>query len=66
MSWPKRARMDLQQRRTLTKGREIKEQLANLDHKLASIEKEFNILLRKVPNMPLEEVPVGAKPKMKM
>jgi seryl-tRNA synthetase len=44
----------------ITKGREIKEQLANLDHKLASIEKEFNILLRKVPNIPLEVVPVGA------
>jgi seryl-tRNA synthetase len=44
----------------ITKGREIKEQLANLDHKLASIEKEFNILLRKVPNISLEVVPVGA------
>jgi seryl-tRNA synthetase len=44
----------------ITKGREIKEQLANLDHKLASIEKEFNILLRKVPNIPIEVVPVGA------
>jgi seryl-tRNA synthetase len=33
--------------------------LGDLEHKLASIDKEFNVLLRAVPNMPLEDVPVG-------
>jgi seryl-tRNA synthetase len=41
-------------------GRELKGQLANLEHKLASIEKEYEVLLRQVPNIPLDEVPVGA------
>lgn len=41
-------------------GRELKDKLADLEHKLSSIEQEFLILLKKVPNMPLEDVPVGA------
>jgi len=44
----------------IQKGREIKERLGDLEHKLASIEEELSVLLRKVPNMPLEGVPVGA------
>jgi len=41
-------------------GRKIKEELADLDPKLDSISLEFNELLKHVPNMPLEDVPVGA------
>jgi seryl-tRNA synthetase len=44
----------------INQGREIKGQLGNLEHQLASIEEEFHALLRKVPNMPLDNVPVGA------
>jgi seryl-tRNA synthetase len=41
-------------------GRELKDKLANLEHQLGSIEREFTELLKKVPNMPLEDVPPGA------
>ncbi len=44
----------------VAKGREIKEALANLEHQFSSIDKEFFDLLKLVPNMPLDEVPVGA------
>jgi len=44
----------------VAKGRDIKQQLVDLEHKLSSIEQEFTVLLKKVPNMPLDEVPVGA------
>lgn len=40
-------------------GRELKEKLGDLKHKLAAIEKELNILVKKVPNMPSDDVPVG-------
>lgn len=43
----------------VAKGREVKEQLAALEHQFASIDKEFIELLRVIPNMPLDEVPVG-------
>jgi seryl-tRNA synthetase len=43
----------------IQKGREIKDQLADLEHQLTSIEEELNVLLKKVPNMPLDIVPVG-------
>jgi seryl-tRNA synthetase len=43
----------------INQGREIKGQLGNLEHQLASIEEEFRALLRKIPNMPLDNVPVG-------
>jgi seryl-tRNA synthetase len=43
----------------VAKGREVKESLAALEHQHASIEKEFLSLLKIVPNMPLESVPVG-------
>lgn len=42
------------------KGRELKNQLADLEHRLSAIEQEFLTLLKKVPNMPCEDVPVGA------
>jgi seryl-tRNA synthetase len=44
----------------VVKGREVKDKLATAEHQLNSIEQEFFILLKKVPNMPLDEVPVGA------
>ncbi len=44
----------------VAKGREIKDKLANLEHQLAAIEEEFIVLLKTVPNMPLDEVPVGS------
>jgi seryl-tRNA synthetase len=43
----------------ISKGRELKDQLADLDHQLTAIDQELNALLKKVPNMPLDAVPVG-------
>jgi len=44
----------------ITQGRELKDKVADLGHKLAAIEQEFLELLKKVPNMPLDDVPIGA------
>lgn len=44
----------------IQKGKALKEELADLEHKLDAIEMQLNDLLKKVPNMPLDEVPVGA------
>ncbi len=44
----------------IAKGREIKDQLGHLEHQLSAIELEFETLLKQVPNMPLDHVPVGA------
>ena len=44
----------------VARGRELKDQLADLEHQLEAIELEFRALLKKVPNMPLDDVPVGA------
>ncbi len=44
----------------IAKGRGIKEQLAGLEDKLAQAESEFIGALKKIPNMPLDYVPVGA------
>jgi len=44
----------------LEKGRQLKETLGTLEHRLDAIEEEFTALLKKVPNMPAEDVPVGA------
>jgi seryl-tRNA synthetase len=41
-------------------GREIKDNLTDLEHKFASINQEFIELLKTVPNMPLDSVPVGS------
>jgi seryl-tRNA synthetase len=41
-------------------GRELKDKLADLEHKHSSIEQEFQTLLKTVPNMPVDDVPVGA------
>lgn len=44
----------------IIKGREVKEELANLEHQFAGVDKEFLELLKTVPNMPFDGVPVGA------
>jgi seryl-tRNA synthetase len=44
----------------VARGRELKEQVADLEHRLNAIDQEFIVLLKKVPNMPLDDVPVGA------
>ncbi len=44
----------------LIKGREIKDRLGTLEHQLNSIDQEFTALLKTVPNMPLDDVPIGA------
>jgi seryl-tRNA synthetase len=43
----------------IQKGKELKEQIGDLEHQLASIEEEFDVLWRKVPNMPTDDVPAG-------
>jgi seryl-tRNA synthetase len=44
----------------IAKGRELRDQLGDLEHKLAAIELEYETLLKAVPNMPADDVPVGA------
>jgi seryl-tRNA synthetase len=44
----------------LTRGRELKDQTTDLEHQLESIEQEYSVLLKAVPNMPLDSVPIGA------
>lgn len=45
----------------LKKGKELKGELADLEHQLIAVEKELNELLSLVPNMPTDDVPVGQK-----
>jgi seryl-tRNA synthetase len=45
----------------IARGRELREQLGDLEHKLEAIEKEYLVLLKAVPNMPADDVPVGDK-----
>lgn len=40
-------------------GKMLKEQSADIEHKLTSISKEYEELLHKVPNMPSDDTPVG-------
>jgi len=44
----------------IAKGRELKTQIAELEDRLNVVEAEFLPLLKRVPNMPLDFVPVGA------
>lgn len=44
----------------LTRGRELKTQLAEVEDQLRVTEEEYIALLKQVPNMPLDEVPIGA------
>jgi seryl-tRNA synthetase len=41
-------------------GRELKDELTDNEHKLVAIEDSLNLLLKKVPNLPTEDVPIGA------
>lgn len=43
----------------IQKGKKIKEELKNLEGKLTEVEKEINKLVSYLPNIPLDEVPVG-------
>jgi len=42
-----------------TRGKQIKEELKKLEESLNNTEKELNILVSFVPNIPLDEVPIG-------
>jgi seryl-tRNA synthetase len=42
------------------KGREVKNEIALLETEYKNVDKEFKVLLKQVPNMPLDDVPVGA------
>lgn len=44
---------------TIERGRVLKEQLGKLEHQLSSVQQQFVSLLKTIPNMPLDEVPVG-------
>jgi len=43
----------------IKRGREIKEELKNLESSLLEVEKKINELLSQFPNIPLPEVPIG-------
>jgi seryl-tRNA synthetase len=43
----------------IKKGKELKEKTAGLEQKLNPIGKKFLAMLKTVPNMPLQEVPIG-------
>ncbi|HVV66613.1 MAG TPA: serine--tRNA ligase [Candidatus Saccharimonadales bacterium] len=43
----------------IAKGRDLRDQVNDVEHRLESIEKEFGTLLKAVPNMPLGDVPPG-------
>ncbi len=45
----------------VAKGRELKDQVADLEHKLGSIEKQYNELLFTVPNVFADDVPIGGE-----
>lgn len=40
-------------------GRAIKDQLTVLEAELTGFEEQFTVLIKKIPNMPLDDVPVG-------
>ena len=44
----------------IEQGRQLKEKIADLETQLEPIDAEYATLLKSVPNMPLEDVPVGA------
>jgi len=44
----------------LARGRELKTQITEIEDRLNVVESEFTTALKKVPNMPLDYVPVGA------
>ena len=44
----------------VAEGKRLKDEVAGLEDDLRTIEAKLDILLREVPNMPLDDVPVGA------
>lgn len=44
----------------IAKGKVLKQELAKIAGQLAKVDEEFMALLKSVPNMPLDDVPVGA------
>ena len=44
----------------LKAGRELKDKLVDLEQQLASVDKEFTEQMKKVPNMPSDDVPIGS------
>jgi seryl-tRNA synthetase len=45
----------------MTAARELKEKLGDLEHQLGAVERQFEELLKAVPNMPLDDVPIGTR-----
>lgn len=45
----------------IAKGKAIKDELADLEHKLGSIDQEFIALLQRVPNLTFDDVPLGGE-----
>ncbi len=45
--------------KTITRGKEIKEELKKIEEELKTINDQLNKLLSFVPNVPLDEVPIG-------
>lgn len=45
----------------MNQGRELKQKLGDLEHKLGSIDKEYQILLNAVPNVSSDDVPIGGE-----
>src|SRR3990167_5198886 len=45
----------------IAQGKAIKDQLADIEHQLTSIEKEFVELLNRVPNLTFDDVPLGGE-----
>ena len=45
----------------IAKGKQVKDKLVDLEHKLGSIEREYNELLQLVPNMTQDDVPLGGE-----
>ncbi len=45
----------------IAKGREVKEQLAGLEHQLNAIGQEFTVLLKAIPNLHTDDVPLGGE-----
>lgn len=45
----------------IAKGKEVKDKLGDLEHKLSSIDQEFTALLQRVPNLTFEDVPLGGE-----
>jgi seryl-tRNA synthetase len=47
--------------KNLSRGRELKVQVADIEHKLGAIDKEYRVLLNKVPNVFSDDVPIGGE-----